>query len=190
MNKIFLYFFLFSFSYFTNAQNVAEDDYILLNSVLNQLTFIKTNDTIHLSENPIKFSKQKEFFTKENFQGYINYHPDLGVNEDEVKKMICKLDFDYLANQKRDTEKWVDEKFTTNIIVSIPKDTYSKGKMEGKMLGISKPIYTKNKKIAFIYYQESYVFNKYVDSASTTVRAYKKIRGKWVYITLFSISMS
>jgi hypothetical protein len=190
------YFFILCFYlcfYQLNAQVVNADDYQILNEVMNNLIgdkrylFLKKDNdtTIAMYESILIFEKQKEFFTKDYIARYIGGVP-LGKNGiKKVKKLIRTIDFDYLANQKRDATNWDLAKFTYPFKKYITSNNSSSYKTV--RLSIALPVYSKDKKTVFIFYSHPC---HYDGCGATTVKVYKKIKEKWVWYVNFPITLA
>lgn len=154
----------------------CNQDYKVLNAILYKFSKEGSKE-LHLIENPYPFVNQSSFFTKNSFSEY--YSGVLGVDSVALQKMIKTLDFEYLANQEKKIIKWDFSRLPKNIIKYSDEE---KELNDMKCYCFSRPIYSKNKKIAFIY-----SFNPcgYKDSSLGTVLVYKKVSNKWVYSMAF-----
>lgn len=174
---IFLFLFLINLSY-SQIDNESFD-YKLFSSLINDLTNKKINDSIFLYEETIAFDNQEKFFSKENFKEFT--YPIIGVNNKKVKKLLCKLNFEELANEKYANEKLIKENLNKTIQLYDSK-TNLKRRTRYK---IAKPIFSKNNKYLFIYYEESCGF---LCGGSTNVKVYKKNRAIWEFYLYMPIS--
>jgi len=156
-------------------------DYKLLNEVFPTLIGKIDTNAIPVFENPIDFTNQKAFFTKETFNAYS--YGVLGVDGNRVKELMNTLDFNYLSGQLRDKTNWELKNINYNVIRGYEEDKNSTNKV--RQYSIAKPVYTKDKKFAFILYRIS----EYM-SGSETVKVYKKVKGKWTYYVQFPITIS
>jgi len=178
-NKIFLILLLFSIS---NLFGQTNESYELLNQIkLNLFNFVE-GDTINLYENQIEFPNQKEFFTKEFLTNYT--FPTLGVDSMKVRKMIIKLNLTYLSRQYQQIEKWEAGKINYSVRFSVPQNDVR------KLYKVSYPIFTENRKFAFIYYEKLIVNGDYIDSGSGTVKVYQKKHGRWRFYVQIPIFIS
>ena len=177
------YYYLIIIFFLNNSYSQSTNDYDFLNQVLPDLVRSKHIENLKIYERPAKFENQSAFFTEEFFQN--NSYRVIGVDEKKVKKLIKILDFKYLSNQNRDEEFWNFEK----IKVTLTKYTEnSKNVMDYvERFSIAKPIYTKDKKFAFIYYQQ---ICGGPDCGSATVKIYKQTNGKWNYYTQIPLWIS
>lgn len=162
-----------------NSQN-SSDDYILLDKVL-QL-FIK-NDKVYLYEESSVFVNQEKFFSKAFLNDYT--YPTIGVDSRKVKKLIKKMDFNYLSKQKKVVDNWNLSKSKYNIIKYIDNPANHFDKI--RRYKISKPIYSKDFKMAFIYYED---ICGYIDCGSTNVIVLKKCNDNWELYLNIPISIS
>lgn len=160
----------------------SNEEYELLNQVIPDLLNIKTNDTLNINEDQAEFKDQGIFFSEGFLISYT--YPTLGVDSKKVKKIIRSLDFNYLSKQKYNMAKW-DFKKINFMIDSSPKKN-----MVQKQYQISRVIFTKEREMAFIYYNDKVFINDYIDSSSTTVKIYKKKKGRWVFYLQIPIWIS
>ncbi len=154
----------------------CNQDYKVLNTILYKFSKEGSKE-LHLIENPYSFTNQNTFFTKNSFNDY--YSGVLGVDSVALQKMIKTLDFKHLANQKKKIVKWDFSRLPKNII----KYSDDEKELNGiRRYYFSRPIYSKNKKIAFIY---SYKHCGDWDCSSETILVYKKEKSQWVYSMAF-----
>jgi hypothetical protein len=168
----------------SNAANAQEPlDYKLMNCVFTNLLNVDKNDTIIVTETPLAFTDQADFFTYQNFEAYT--HPILGVDTVKIKSLIKILDFKALANQQVNNEKWNFKKFKYKIVSYKNGETQT---LEKRVrYDIAKPIYANSRNIAFIYF---YNYCGAYNCSSSTVKIYVMKRGKWVYYTQMPITIS
>ncbi len=156
------------------AQEILEEDYILLNEVAKCLLTFNGKDVLVIYERPYPFENKDSFFTKEVFNEYL-YLPL--KSKKKIKKMIQTLDFKYLVTHNRTDSDWAwDFKRVESNIVK-----YS-GKQEDidgmERYGISKPVYTRDRELAFIYYYKTCGrFN----CGSWMLLIFKKCNEKWSF---------
>ncbi len=162
------------------SQKYTNCDYEILISCFNQLNNGHLKDTLCLDDISISFNNQNIFFTKENFKEFT--FPYIGVNNKRVKKLLKKLDFEYLLKQKRELEKWDFDKFT-NTIIKYSQVQKQKIKIKEKY-SLSLPIYTEDKKYAFVYYETS---SGVFSGGSMNVSVFIKKSNTWVFYTKFPI---
>lgn len=160
----------------------SKDEYKLLNEAIPSLFNLVKADNITVYENQIEFPKQKEFFSKEFLTNYT--FRTIDVDSKKVKKLIKKLNFTYLSNQRQKIEKWEVAKINYAVNFSVAEDKTQ------KLYKVSSPIFDESKKWAFIYYEELIVNGNYTDSASGTVKVYEKKHGKWKFYVQIPIYIS
>lgn len=166
------------------AQNNLDEDYLLLKSAIPSIISKQDNsEKPHIDKIPSAFINQEKFFSKDFL---INYtYPVPGVDCKKVKKLIKTLNFNYLGIQKRDTIHWDFSKI--NIRVSDFFYNYNdKGSVKIQQYKISKPIYSQDGKMAFIYYEIVCPF----ECGSANVKVFKKKTGKWVFYLYIPIWIS
>ncbi|WP_017497942.1 hypothetical protein [Flavobacterium sp. WG21] len=182
--------FLF-FSLFVNVAigqtigKVDNEDYEVINQITNSLIegrkqlYVKDNDTaVALYEKSLVFKDQKRFFTKKAFEEYF-YTP---IDSVKIKKLIKSMNFEYLANQKREEVNWNLSKFKYPFIRHSESTPY-----ETIRFSVSPPIYSKDKKVVFIFFSSPC---NYDGCGATTVKVYKKVHNKWVWYLNFPITLS
>jgi hypothetical protein len=156
------------------------DDYKLLHKILE--INISQTDSLRLVIEPQDFVNQKEFFTKSFIDDYT--YRTIGVDGNKVKKLIKKIDFDFLRAQTRDKVSWNLEKIT------IPVIQYNKNTEQlydyKKSIQIAKPIYSKDKKFSFVYVRKNCGF---VDCGSTNIYIYEQKGSDWKYYEMIPISL-
>ena len=174
---IILFLFFYCLTAFSQQKENLEVD------VIN--TFIKhfeqfSNEELTIYNKQIAFEKQNEFFTKSNF---INYTlPTLGVDSKKVKRLIKKVDFNYLQSIKHDLNYWNNSVFK-NVNFSSERTLNKK-----ELFQISKPFISKSNKYAFVYYVKDC---GYPDCNSTSVIIFKRCsKGKWKFYTQMPITIS
>lgn len=156
------------------AQNNNED-YCVLDGVLPLL--IK-NSRLNVYEKASVFENQEMFFSETFLKDYT--YPTIGVDSKKIKKLIKKLDFDYLSRQKRENIDWDFSKLNYPIVKYFENPTNQFDKIQ--RYKISRPVYSKNRIMAFVYYQDICGF---IDCGSANVIILKKRNGKWkVYLTI------
>jgi hypothetical protein len=183
MKKYIIFLLLYSCSSVGQSSNA--DDYILLNSVLKHLTHTNGSETLYIDGQPLGFEafRQDEIFTKPFFLNLT--HPTIGVDTIKVKAIVDKLDYDFLAKQIRENERWDFSKLQYKIIdYSQSKNENLKGQ---KKFQISKPIYSADKKIAFIQFSVN-DGNPY--SYSTSMNIYILEKGNWQYYASLPLAIS
>ena len=159
-----------------------KSDYDVLKALFNDFNNFHPYDSIRLYENPLNFDRQETFFTNESFKNYT--YPVIGVDTPKIVKLMKKVNFEFLRNNKRNSENWDVSKLPKNVILYAEN---SKRELNGKeQYKISKPIYTKDEKIAFIY---SYDMCGFMDCSNFNIRVYKKIRKKWVFYAYIPITI-
>ena len=179
MKKILCTIILFFYFYNVNSQ-ISSEDYILLD------TFFSTLDTkvnINVYENQSAFINQEKIFSKTFLNDYT--YPTIGVDSKKIKKLIKALDFNYLAQQKKQVNKWDFSKSKYSIVKYSENSANQFDKI--RRYKISNPIYSKDFKMAFIYYEDICGF---IDCGSTTVSVFKKCKGKWKLYLNIPISIS
>ncbi|WP_035747220.1 hypothetical protein, partial [Flavobacterium sp. WG21] len=129
---------------------VDNEDYEVINQITNSLIegrkqlYVKDKDTtIALYKESLIFHDQKTFFTKETFEEYF-YTP---IDSVKIKKLIKSMNFEYLANQKREEVNWNLSKFKYPFIKYSESTPY-----ETIRFSVSPPIYSKDKKVVFIFF--------------------------------------
>lgn len=156
------------------SQNKSED-YILLDKIVP--TLVKTGK-INVYEKQSNFVNQEKFFSEIFLRDFT--HPTIGVDCKKVKKLIKILDFKYLSQQKSEAGNWDLSKSKNSITKYIGDPTNQFDKV--RRFKISKPIYSVDFKMAFIYYEDICGF---IDCGSANVIVLKKSNGKWkIYLTI------
>lgn len=151
-----------------DALNLTSTDSILLNSKIQSLTTLSING--------------QRFFSREFLENYT--HPTLGTNPEKIKKLIAELDFEYLSKVKHKQTTWNIKHLNYGIIkIDDPKKHFPKFKT---IYELSMPVFTKDKKTAFIYYG----YSCGVDCAQGSVRVYKRIVNRWVFYVEIPIYIS
>lgn len=150
-----------------------KDDYDLLDAFLSNT---KNQNNLIVIEKSADFINQDIFFSKNFIKSYTE--PTIGVDSKKVKKLIKKMDFEFLRTQKRTSFDW---DFSKSMFKVVKYKSNSNSSDPTKVYNISCPVYSKNYKLAFIYFQEFCG----IDCGSTNVMVLKKCAGKWkVYLTL------
>jgi hypothetical protein len=162
-----------------DAQNNNED-YFLLDKFITDV--IKT-EKVYLYEKQADFVNKEKFFSKAFLSDYT--HPTIGVDSKKVKKLIKELDFDYLSQQRNETTNWDFTKSKLSIIKYVENPTNQFDKI--KRYKISRPIYSKDSKMAFIYYEDICGF---IDCGSANVSIFKRCKGKWELYVIIPIYIS
>ena len=177
------YYFLIIIFFLNFSYSQSTNDYDFLNQILPDLVGTRHIENLKIYERQAKFENQSTFFTKDFFQNYT--YRVIGVDGKKVKKLIKILDFKYLSNQKREEEFWDFEK----INVTLTKYTENPINIMDyvERFSISKPVYTKDKKFAFIYSQQ---VCGGPDCGEATVKIYKQTNGKWTYYTQIPLWLS
>ncbi len=178
MRKL-IFLILFSINLSYSQADSKSFDYKLFNSLINDLTSKKINDSIFLYDETIAFDNQDKFFSKENFKEFT--YPIIGVDNKKVKKLLCRLNFKELANEKYPNEKLVKENLNKTIQLYDSKTDLKKR----TRYKVTRPIFSKNNKYLFIYYEESCGF---LCGGSTNVKVYKKNSGIWEFYLYMPIS--
>lgn len=157
-----------------NAQQKNED-YKLLDIILTTKT---KENKLHIYEKPSDFINKETFFSKDFLIDYT--HPTIGVDSKKVKKLIKKLDFNYLSNQKSEVDYWDFSKISISIFKYVENSSNQFDKI--RRLKVSRPIYSKDLKMAFIYYED---ICGYIGCGSANVIVLKKCNGTWKeYVTI------
>jgi len=170
---------LILFSHFSFSQQKENFEVDVIN------TFIKhfeqfSNEELTFYNKQIAFEKQNEFFTQSNFTNYTS--PTLGVDSKKVKRLIKKVDFNYLQSIKNDLNYWNNSVFK-NVIFSSEITLNKK-----ELFQISKPFFSKSNKYAFVYYVKDC---GYPDCNSTSVIIFKRCsKGTWKFYTQMPITIS
>lgn len=158
----------------TNSQNKNED-YLLLDEVIP--TLVKKGE-LYIYEKQSDFVNQKKFFSKTFLYNYT--YPTIGVDNKKVKKLIKKLDFENLSAQKMMVDNWDFSKSKYSIIKYDENPSNQFDKI--RRFKISKPIYSEDFKMAFIYYEDICGF---IDCGSANVIIFKKCNNTWkLYLTI------
>ena len=163
-----------------SAQNLADRDQELLNQVIPDLTGSNNHDTINLHKNVLVFHHQEKVFTKEFFGRYT--YRVLGVDSARVKKLIRKLDFVYLQQQKSSDSLWDFSRLPYKLVVY--SNDGSNGLKYEHFLKIAKPIYSEDEKFAFVYCIYTSIYG---GCSNYSLKVYKKIKKNWqpyVYIPM------
>jgi len=181
MKKIYLL--LILIFYFTISYSQSTEDYELINQVLPNLVGSMHIKDLKIYEKTAKFENQERFFNEEFFKDYL--YSTLGVDSTEVKKLIQLLDFKYLANQIKEANFWNLDM----INVKLTKYEANPKRIMDLVtrFSIATPVYTYDKKFAFIYYVENCGGP---DCGSATVKIYKQNKGKWIYYAQIPIWIS
>lgn len=175
---------LLSLLYFHSKAQSNDMDYALLNEVIPSLLDLKKNDTLAIYKKLLDFPERKKLFIKENFLEYK--HVVIGdKNKKKIIKIACKLDFKFLSEgQNESHENWdLSKLHYPFMIFSENNDVQNKV----KRCAISKPFYSEDRKIAFIYYSQ--VCN-YDNCGASTLKIYKKKKGKWILFVNLPIYLS
>lgn len=168
MKKILHITFIFFCITKVSSQNYDED-YVLLDRLIE---FINKENNISIYEKPSIFLNQESFFSESTFETYT--YPTIGVDCRKVKKIINFLDFKYLANEKIQTNNWDFSKIKHSVILYSDNPSNFFDKI--RRFKISKPIYSEDKTIAFIYYED---ICGYIGCGSGNVIIFRKKCGKW-----------
>ena len=174
MTRILLTIFIFSFVSSVNSQTDIKD-YNLLDIILPTLA---KEGHLYIYEDPSAFVDKRNFFTKSFLCDYT--HPTIGVDSKKIRRLIKKLDFNYLSSQESKFYKWdlTKIKFPVTKYIGNPLNNFDKI----RRLKISRPIYSEDLKIAFIYYQD---ICGYIGCGSASVIVLKKHNGRWKkYLTI------
>jgi len=162
------------------SQRSDHDTYNVINVVLAELS-INEKDLLRINCKTVPFTRQKWFFTKDIFDSYAA--GVVGIDDEKVQRLIELVDFKYLREEKSevitlDTIKLKCKNFKlydgNNINLLDGKKRYS----------FSEPVFSKDKKIAFIYIRKQC---GHMDCSSDLVKVYKKRGNKWVFYTMFTI---
>lgn len=177
------FYFLIFILFLNVSYSQSKNDYDFLNQVLPDLVGSGHIENLKIYERPAKFENQSTFFTQEFLQNYTHFV--IGVDEKKVKKIIKILDFKYLSTKNSDEDCWDFQK----IKVKLTKYTENpKNIMDYiERFSIAKPVYTKDEKFAFIYYQQ---ICGSPDCGSAAVKIYERTNGKWIYYTQIPIWIS
>lgn len=139
-----------------------------------------SNEELTIYNKQIAFEKQNEFFTKSNFTNYTL--PTLGVDSKKVKRLIKKVDFNYLQSIQQDLDYW------NNSLIKNAKFSSEITQNKKETFQISKPVFSKSSKYAFVYYVKDC---GYLDCSSTSVIIFKRCsKGKWKFFTQMPITIS
>ena len=170
---------------FTLSFSQSNKDYLLLKSTSNDIFNLEKYKDVKLKNEPIEFNNQEFFFTRNNFENYIE--PIIGTNSEKLKKMIKCLDFDFLASQKREKNGIYEIEKINKLLTEYisPLNNNDKVKFQNVFF-ISLPVYSKDEKLAFIFY------NYYcgIDCGQSGVKIYKFKKGTWVFENNMIISVS
>jgi hypothetical protein len=162
------------------AQQTQSDEKLLNDVVPYLVNRIEATATYYIEEKPCVFFNQQKFFTEPNFEFFT--HKRLGSDSCAVKKLLRKLDFDYLANYKPDTTKW-------NLTNVKHKQIVEKG-VKGGYCEIAKPIFSKDNKYMFIYFQRSHKASSGASTfSSSNVAVFKKKKNKWIFYTYIGMAV-
>ncbi|HNP34025.1 MAG TPA: hypothetical protein PKN96_12095 [Flavobacterium sp.] len=162
-----------------NSQNDVTN-YILLDNFISTLN---PSDNINIYRNPPNFNNQQIFFSKSFLNDYT--YPTIGVDRKRVKKLIKVLDFNYMRSQSSSTTDWdfSMSKYSIKNYIENPYNHFDKI----KRYKVSKPIFSKDQKWAFIYYEQICGF---IDCSSSNVIVFKNCKGKWKLYLNIPISIS
>lgn len=151
------------------AQDISEEDYIILNQVMSDLLDNKNNineEPLALYEKSLFFFNQTGFFSKETFDAY-NYTPISKSDKKKINILAKETNFKYLADQKRSVLEW-----NFNRLIYPFKKYNEKEKPNSQFrIGIALPIYSEDKKTVFIFHTKPC---NYMDCGATVVKVYKK----------------
>lgn len=175
-----LYIIIFFSSLYNLYPQSTSEDYVLLDTFFSSLV---TKDNINVYEKSSFFIGQEKFFSKAFLNEYT--HPTIGVDSKKVRKLVKTLNFNYLAQQKSQVTNWDFSKSKYSIVKYIENPANQFDKI--RRYKISKPIYSKKFKMAFIYYED---FCGFIDCGSTNVIIFKKCKGKWKLYLNIPISIS
>jgi hypothetical protein len=161
----------------------SKDDYAVVKSFLGDYSKWEKGDTIHIDKFTVNFQNQERFFTPNFLSDYTG--PTIGVNSDSVRKLITKMDYSYLAAEQRISARWEIKRLSNAKVVYIkdPENLLS-GK---KHLKIALPVYSEDKKIAFLYYKS---ICGYMDCSYYGVRVFRKVKSKWKFCVEFPLIAS
>jgi hypothetical protein len=155
----------------TNAQ--TREDYDVLNQFLSEIREINKDNDIRIYAKSYAYYDGQRFFTKETFNTYLYSVP--GLDNERFKEFINILDFQYLSNQKIKDVNWDFTKVKEKVVqYGETPEKFNSGLLH---YAVSRPLYTQDKKTAFIFYLKScgYLCN------SWSVRIYFKKGEKWCF---------
>ncbi|WP_299891368.1 hypothetical protein [uncultured Lacinutrix sp.] len=160
------------FSCINKEQNQVNDDYLILNKIIkttntqvsNRITDLKLNNNNEYVVSIVnKLYKDEK---KNNLKGLDSLKQDIGIIKgDSILDSIFNLkQYEHLISQKHNTKwdlKLVNELFKEKV----------DNENDSKMIYISKPIYSLDKKIALVGIKRK---------TSMSISIYKKTNGEWI----------
>ena len=168
--------------------NIEDLEYDFFNNNIISIFEVKDEKVkLFLNEKPLAISESlKSIFSIEKFNEYLN--PTLGVEYEKIRELTRVLDFKYLSNYVVSRSEWNQKRISKNVIlINNDKIRYEK-KGNSAIFLITKPIFNKEKNIAFVVFTSKSFSGNFYEGVYLKVFKLKK-KNKWLFFTKIPLTL-